>query len=116
MNSSWRPEFIKCGWSYTSLQTGHPRFLHILWKWDNFFKVQFQWQGIVVAGSVASVRAPCSDHSLTSPPHAPDQPLDLDLTQSVPIGHQGILQLKEAAWAANDVVLRPPKESSTNFL
>ena len=50
-----------------------------------------------MAGSVARVRAPSSDHSLTSPPHAPDQPLDLDLSHSVPLGHQGVLQLTEAA-------------------
>jgi hypothetical protein len=48
-----------------------------------------------VAGSVARGRGLSSDeHSLTSPPRAPDQPLDL--THGVPLGLQGVLHLTEA--------------------
>ena len=74
MKSSERPELIKYGWNYTRFQTGHSRYLHILLKWDNFSKSNFNDRRLLWL--------------------APDQPLDLNLTHSVPLGHQGILQLK----------------------
>jgi hypothetical protein len=61
------------------------------------FKGQFQWRQTVVATSVAGVRAPSNNSILTSPLHAPDKPLNLDLTNSILLGHKGLLQFEEAA-------------------
>jgi hypothetical protein len=66
-----------------------------------------------VAASVAHVRAPSSDHSLTLALPVPDQPLDL--THSVPLYHQGIPQLTEAARLLSILCCSPLKKVPQMF-